>query len=119
MSAPVVPAPERAAAPGDATLEERLERIEALLATLAEEARRDRKRWQAFDELVRDAGPFVASALTGARERLQRLEDKGYGEVLGASGRVLDKVVEEFDGEGVEALGDNVLLLLRTMRKMS
>jgi hypothetical protein len=38
--------------------------------------------------------------------------------VLGASGRVLGKVVEEFDGEGVEALGDNVLLLLRTMRRM-
>lgn len=119
MSAPVASAPASGAARDDATLEERLERIEALLATLAEEARRDRERWQAFDELVRDAGPFVASALTGAREKLQRLEDKGYREVLGASGRVLDKVVEEFDGEGVEALGDNVLLLLRTMRRMS
>jgi hypothetical protein len=115
VSAPVAPTPERS----DAAIEERLERIEALLTTLAEEARRDRERWQAFDELVRDAGPLVASALTGARERLQRLEDKGYREVLGASGRVLDKVVEEFDGEGVEALGDNVLLLLRTMRRMS
>lgn len=115
MSAPVAPVPEQA----DTAILERLDRIEALLADLAEEARRDRERWQAFDELVRDAGPFVASALSGARERLQRMEDKGYREVLGASGRVLDKVVEEFDGEGVEALGDNVLLLLRTMRRMS
>lgn len=119
MSPPVASAPERTVTPGDATLEERLDRIETLLAALAEEARRDRERWQAFDELVRDAGPLVASAMTGARERLQRLEDKGYREVLGASARVLDKVVEEFDAEGVEALGDNVLLLLRTMRKMS
>jgi hypothetical protein len=119
MSAPMTAARASTVTPGEATIEERLDRIERLLADLAAEARRDRERWQAFDELVRDAGPFVASAMTGARERLQRLEDKGYREVLGASARVLDKVVEEFDADGVEALGDNVLLLLRTMRKMS
>jgi hypothetical protein len=33
VSASVVPSPERAAVPGEATLEERLERIETLLAT--------------------------------------------------------------------------------------
>lgn len=101
------------------TLEARLARIELLLEGLSEDARRQRERWEALDELVAEAGPFVANAMSEVRSRLKRMEEKGYGEVLGASASVLDRAVQEFDADGVEELGENLLLLLRTLRRMS
>lgn len=100
-------------------VETRLARIEALLEGLEEDARRRRERWQAIDELITDASPFVGRAVSEVQMRLQRMEDKGYGQVLGAGASVLDRAVESFDAESVDALGDNLLILLKTLRKMS
>lgn len=103
----------------DGTVEERLVRIERLLEGLSEDARRQRERWEAIDELVAESGPFVAKALHDVRGRLARMQEKGYGEVLGASASVFDRAVQEFDADGVEEIGENLLLLLRTLRRMS
>jgi hypothetical protein len=105
-------------APDLAALQAQLDRMAQQLEVVAEESRRARERWEAIDELVRDLTPVVRGALDGAADRLERMQDKGYGEVLGASGQVLDRAVQEFDRESVEAIGDNLLLLLRTIKGM-
>lgn len=119
MSSPVVAAHASVDATSSTDLEARMARIEALLEGLAEDSRRQRERWEALDELIRDASPFVGRAATELRARLQRMDEKGYAEVLGASASVIDRAVESFDAESVDALGDNLLLLLKTLRRMS
>lgn len=110
--APQVPAPDVAA------LQAQLARMERQLAEIAAESRRSRERWEAIDELARDVTPLLRQAMNGATTTLDRLERRGYGEVLGASAEVADRIVQDFDREGVTMIGDNVLLLLKTIRGM-
>lgn len=121
MSAPgeagVAPAPVQQGS-DLAALQAQLNRMAQQLEAIAEESRRARERREAVDELVRDMTPVVRQMIEGAAGRLERMQDKGYGEVLGASGKVLDRAVQEFDRESVEAIGDNLLLLLRTIKGM-
>ncbi len=111
MSAP----PERA---GGAGLEAQLARMAQQLDEIAAESRRSRERWEALDELVRDLTPIMRQALDGATTRLETLADRGYGEVLGAGAGVADELMRTFDREGVERIGDNLLLLLKTIQNM-
>jgi hypothetical protein len=113
----VAPAPAQQS--GDvAALQAQLDRMAQQLEVVAEESRRARERWEAVDELVRDMTPVVRQMVAGAAGRLEAMQGKGYGEVLGASGEVLDRAVQEFDRESVEKIGDNLLLLLRTIKGM-
>lgn len=83
-------------------------RLEALLGQL-----------DSLSELVADAGPLLGDAVNLATVRLAELEAKGYfGFVRQASG-ILDEIVTNYTEEDVAALGENVVLILDTVRQMT
>jgi uncharacterized protein YjgD (DUF1641 family) len=96
-----------------------LARMAAQLDELAEETRRSRERWEVLDELVRDATPVMRQLLGSATVRLGALEARGYADFLGGGLGVVDRVVGAFDRDDIEALGDNVVLMLQTLRDMT
>ncbi len=108
-----------ATAPDVAALHAQLARMSERLDEIAAESQRSRERWEAAEELLRDLTPFVRLAVDGITAKLAVYDERGYGEVIGASVGVLDRIVQSFDREGVEAIGDNILLLLKTIRSMS
>lgn len=118
MSAPGEPRAAVTEAPDVAALQAQLARMSEQLEEIAAESRRSRERWEAIDELARDLTPLVRQTMTGVAERLRVLDERGYREVLGASGEVADRMIRAFDREGVETVGDNLLLLLKTFRDM-
>jgi uncharacterized protein YjgD (DUF1641 family) len=67
------------------------------------------------DEVVPLATPAMAS-LTGV---LQDLDDKGYFRFAQGGVEIVDKVVTSFTEEDVAALGDNVVLILNTVKEMT
>lgn len=96
----------------DVAMNERLERIEAHLAELAAAQKR---REETFDELM----PILGMAVTETSNRLQAYEDKGYFEFGKRLLGVADAVVEGFAPEDVEALGNNVVSILDTVKHMT
>lgn len=100
----------------DATL---LARMAAQLEELSEETRRSRERWEVVDELLRDATPVMRQMLGSATDRLGALEARGYADFVGGGLGVVDRVVTAFDRDDIEALGDNVVLMLQTLRDMT
>ncbi len=73
----------------------------------------------AFSELVEVASPMAKPIMTSATDRLADLDERGYFD-LGRSGLgVIDRVVTSFTEEDVEALGDNIVLILQTVREMT
>lgn len=67
------------------------------------------------DEIVPLATPAMAS-LTSA---LQGLEDKGYFTFAKGGADIVEKVVTSFTEDDIEALGDNVVLILNTVKEMT
>jgi uncharacterized protein YjgD (DUF1641 family) len=76
-------------------------------------------RMESVIELVDDAAPIGRSAFITLMEQLEVFEQRGYfafgKEALG----VVDEVVTSFSPEDVHALGDNVVLILNTVKEMT
>lgn len=58
-------------------------------------------------------------ALETLTRRLADLDERGYLRFAGAGVGVVDRIITGFDESDVEALGDNVVLILRTLRDMT
>lgn len=54
-----------------------------------------------------------------AVEKLDELERAGYFEFTAGGMRILDRIVTEFSPEDLEALGDNIVTILKTIRNMT
>lgn len=115
-NAPKLPA---TATSAEAALAARLDRIAAQLDEVAAETRRARERWEVLDELLHDATPVMRQTLASVTDRLDALDRRGYAEFVGAGVGVVDRIVGAFGREDVEALGDNVVLMLQTLREMT
>ena len=113
---PIVPATPSASEV--AALQAQLDRMTRQLDEIAAESRRSRERWDAIDELVRDLTPVVRLAMDGAATRLRDFEEQGYGDALGAGARVAGDVMRSFDRDGIERIGDTIVLLLKTIQNM-
>lgn len=68
-----------------------------------------------FDELQ----PIGNQAFSQAITALDHLERQGYFTFARASGRILERIVTEFGEEDVNALGDNIVLILNTIKEMT
>ncbi len=90
------------------TLATTLPTIERLLTQLA-----------AFSELVEVAAPMAKPVMTSATDRLASLDERGYFDIGRSGLGVIDRVVTSFTEEDVEALGDNIVLILQTVREMT
>jgi uncharacterized protein YjgD (DUF1641 family) len=74
---------------------------------------------ESFSELFTDMMPLTEHAVDVATDRLVNLDEKGYFGFAKAGLHVVDRVVTGFSEEDVEALGDNVVLILETVKEMT
>jgi uncharacterized protein YjgD (DUF1641 family) len=74
---------------------------------------------EAFSDLQHEAellGPQVFHVLV---QELDRLEREGFFTFARQSWYIVEQIVSEFDEEDVKALGDNIVIILRTVRNMT
>jgi hypothetical protein len=131
-AAGAAPAADATTAPDLAAVHAQLAQVAAQLAALIDEQRRTREhlevvaaesrrtaeRWDEAEALLRDLAPVARRAFGTAVEKLAVLEDPKYREVLGATAQVADRMLRSFEPAGVRSIGDNLVLLLKTIQGM-
>jgi len=70
-------------------------------------------------DLVEDMAPVAREALNSLTETLAEAERRGYFGFARSGMGVVDKVVTSFSEEDVKALGDNIVLILETIKQMT
>jgi uncharacterized protein YjgD (DUF1641 family) len=70
-------------------------------------------------DFVQDAAPLSKEMLTEATAALGELERKGYFGFVRQGGYVVEQVVTSFSEEDVRQLGDNVVLILNTLKSLT
>jgi uncharacterized protein YjgD (DUF1641 family) len=70
-------------------------------------------------ELFADMMPLTEHAMDVATESLVSLDQKGYFAFAKSGVHVVDRIVTGFTEEDVEALGDNIVLILETIKEMT
>jgi uncharacterized protein YjgD (DUF1641 family) len=74
---------------------------------------------EGLSDLATEVAPLGRDMFTTAMTKLDEMERKGYfGFASGGMG-VLDRVVTSFSQDDVEALGDNIVLILNTVKEMT
>jgi uncharacterized protein YjgD (DUF1641 family) len=82
--------------------------IEALLAQL-----------ESLNSLGNELVPLASPAMASLTTTLQELDDKGYFAFARGGADIIDRVVTSFSEDDVTALGDNVVLILNTVKEMT
>lgn len=72
-----------------------------------------------FGELASDMMPLGEHAMSVATDRLVELDQKGYFGFAKSTWHVVDRIVTGFSEDDVEALGDNVVLILDTIKELT
>ena len=70
-------------------------------------------------DLVDTVGPLANEAFGKAVEELTELEQKGYFKFAQGGMQIMDNVVTSFTEEDVNRFGDNVVLILNTVKDMT
>jgi uncharacterized protein YjgD (DUF1641 family) len=70
-------------------------------------------------ELVRDAAPIGRSAFVSLMQKLEEFDRKGYFEFAQETFGIFDEIVDSFSKEDVRALGENIGLILQTVKEMT
>ncbi len=84
------------------------DRLEGLLAQL-----------ESIQELLDIASPFATDAVAALTARFADMDAKGYFAFLRQGIGLLDEVVTNYTEDDVAALGDNVVLILDTVKEMT
>ncbi len=66
-----------------------------------------------------EVGPLATSAVSSLNARLQLLDERGYFAFARQAAGVLDTIVTSFTHEDVKLLGDNIVLILETIKEMT
>ncbi len=69
--------------------------------------------------LLEVAGPIGKDAFAKATESLDALDRAGYMTFARGGARIVDRIVTSFTEDDVRQLGDNVVLILRTVQQMT
>jgi uncharacterized protein YjgD (DUF1641 family) len=100
-------------------------RPEDLIALLKRLLRNRRNIELALDQLesvadlVETVGPISKAAFASGVEALAQLERKGYFGFSRGGLQILDNIVTSFTEVDVKALGDNIVLILQTIKSMT
>ncbi len=76
-------------------------------------------RFESTMDFVDDAGSLTEEAFLKLLNALEALEHRGYFGFAASGLGVLDRVVTSFTTEDVDQLGDNVVLILNTVKDMT
>ena len=74
---------------------------------------------ESAQDFIRDAAPLTKDMMTEATTQLGELERKGYFGFVRQGMYVMDQVVTSFSEEDVKQLGDNVVLILNTVKALT
>lgn len=74
---------------------------------------------ESLSELAADAAPFAGTAMASATVKLAELDEKGYFAFARQAGGILDEIVTNYTEDDVANLGDNVVLILDTVKQMT
>ncbi len=74
---------------------------------------------QAGHGLLEDIMPLTGDAFVTITERLADLERRGYFTFAKEGFGVLDRVVSTYDEDDIRALGDNIVIILDTVKQMT
>ncbi len=74
---------------------------------------------ESVNDLVQDLTPVANDAFLAAVDQLEAMEKQGYFAVLPELKYIVDNIVGAFGPEDVRALGDNIVLILSTIRSMT
>lgn len=99
--------------------DERLDRIERQLAEIGDDLRRQREALAPWRELVDEAAPLGLPVMASVNSRLQELVDRGYAGFVRQAAHVVDNIVTSFGEDDVRMLGENIVLILQTVRQMT
>ena len=103
-----------AAAPDD-----RLARIAAQLDQLLADGRRRDAELDVLRDVAADIGLMATPTVAALTARLGVLEERGYLDFVRGGVGVLDRVVTSFGEDDVRALGDNIVLMLETLKDLT
>lgn len=122
MSAIDAPARERPAVgadPGATELDARLARIESALDRLLDDAAARDRAMEPLRDLAAEAGVIAGPAFERLTEAVADLDRRGYLTFARGAGTIVDRVVTSFDEQDVRALGDNIVLILETLKDLT
>ena len=74
---------------------------------------------ESAQDFFQDVAPLTTEMMTQATTTLETLERKGYFGFARQGAYVLDRVVTSFSEEDVKQLGDNVVLILNTVKSLT
>lgn len=74
---------------------------------------------ETYSALAHDVMPIGGEAMDAATSKLAALEERGYFTFAKGAMQVADRVVTGFSDEDVEQLGDNVVLILQTVKDLT
>lgn len=98
---------------------DRLDRIEARLDALLLHAERRDAELEPVRDLAAEVGVLAAPLVDSATAHVAAWDERGYLGFARSGARVVDRIVTSFDEDDVEALGDNVVLMLETLRDLT
>lgn len=99
----------------EVTLNDRLDRLSLQMTEIEEELAEQRRMREMMLQLTELAGPVMDMLTT----RMAKLESKGYFTFAQGGLEIADRVVTSFSEDDVRALGDNVVLILNTVKEMT
>lgn len=77
------------------------------------------RQLESLSALADEVVPLATPAMATLTETLQDLDDKGYFRFAQGGIEIADRIVTSFTEEDVAALGDNVVLILNTVKEMT
>lgn len=97
----------------------RLDMIEHQLRFLVAEAEERRRLGRVYSELIGDLSPVASQGMASLSRALAEAEARGYVGFARSGLGVVDRVVTSFDESDIEALSDNIVLILETLKEMT
>lgn len=104
---------------GLGALEAKLDSLTAQVAMLTDLAAEQAVRRRQWDDLLGDASPLGRDVLAVVLERLDELDRRGYFTFARNGLGVLDEVVTSFTEDDMRQLGENVVLILETVKEVT
>jgi uncharacterized protein YjgD (DUF1641 family) len=70
-------------------------------------------------DFLTDASPLIRESIIDFMEKLDEIDRKGYFEFIKELSKVSDKVVTSFTVDDVKSLGDNIVIILNTVKNLT
>jgi uncharacterized protein YjgD (DUF1641 family) len=101
------------------SVEQRLDEMADQIRFLSEEAKERQNLRDSITELTNDLTPIARQGMDSVTQALLEAEARGYIDFARSGLGIVDRVVTSYSEDDVEALGDNIVLILDTIKEMT